>query len=238
MDNLMIAIINLDKDEERLKYAKDQLSNLGLQYSRVAAVVGEEIDPALYFVSNPNVAGCWLSHVSCYKQFIDSKCTHLLVLEDDFVIYKPAKFLKVVEIALKSKENIIQLGFLSYGFMPKIEQANHIVNKFLLYLFTFFSFGKSSLRLINKVSNRASRYTSAGVRFIPSDFLAGTHCYLVDKDAASLLIKTNQPVVLPTDGHLQALCRSGTIRSKRSIVSHVGQRPGFSSIEMKFTSRK
>lgn len=238
MDNLMVAVINLGKDEERLKNAKDQLSKLGLRYFRVEAVVGEEIDPTLYFVSNPNVAGCWLSHVSCYKEFIDSKYTHLLVLEDDFLVYKPAKFIKIVEIALRSKESIIQLGFLSHGFIPKLEQANHLVNKFLLYLFTIFSFGKNSLSLINRVSNRAARYGSAGMRFIPSDFLAGSHCYMVDRDAASLLIQSNQPVVLPTDGYLHALCRAGTIRSKRSIVSHVGQRPGISSIEGKFTSRK
>lgn len=236
--NLIVAVINLDKDKERMKQSERQLHDLELPFLRVQAVEGKTLSADGYLVSNANVAACWLSHVKCYETLLASNFDRMLILEDDFVIKNKKTFLSRLNVATRAEQSLIQLGFLSFGVVPKFEQLILLLNKILLvctYLLPVNSFESS---LFERIRNRRQRYESAGKGYIPSDFLAGTHGYIIDRKAAELLRVVNNPIFLPADGLLQSISRSGALNAKRSTRSQISQSPGISSIESKFTKRR
>ena len=75
--NLIVAIINLDKDKERMKQSERQLHDLELPFLRVQAVEGKSLSADSYLVSNANVAACWLSHVKCYETLLALALIHI-----------------------------------------------------------------------------------------------------------------------------------------------------------------
>lgn len=236
--NLIVAVINLDKDKERMKQSERQLEDLKLPFLRVQAVEGKTLSADGYLVSNPNVAACWLSHVKCYETLLASNFDRMLILEDDFVIKNKKTFLSRLNVATKAEQSLIQLGFLSFGVVPKFEQLLLLLNKILLVCTYLLPVNSIESSLFERIRNRRQRYESAGKGYIPSDFLAGSHGYIVDRKAAELLRVVNNPIYLPADGLLQSVSRSGTLTAKRSIRSQISQSPGISSIDSKFTKRR
>ena len=93
MKSIIVAVINLDNDKERMRQSECQLEDLKLLFMRVQAVEGRTLNPDSYLVSNQNVAACWLSHVKCYYALLSSKFDQMLILEDDFVIKNKKAFL-------------------------------------------------------------------------------------------------------------------------------------------------
>jgi GR25 family glycosyltransferase involved in LPS biosynthesis len=238
MNNLIVAVINLDKDKVRMERSKRQLDDLKLPFLRVQAIEGKALNLESCLVSNANVAACWLSHVKCYETLLSSKFERMLILEDDFVIKHKKSFLLRLNAASNSEHNLIQLGFLSFGVVPKFEQLLLLLNKIFLILTYAIPVNSIDVTLFKKIRNRRERFQSAGKGFIPSDFLAGAHGYVVDRKAAELLRVVNHPVFLPADGLLQSVSRSGTLSAKRSIQSYITQAPGISSIESRFMKRR
>ena len=236
--NLIVAIINLDKDKERMKQSERQLHDLELPFMRVQAVEGKSLSADSYLVSNANVAACWLSHVKCYETLLASNFDRRLILEDDFIIKNKKTFLSKLNVATKAEQNLIQLGFLSFGVVPKLEQLLLLLNKILLVCTYLLPVNSIESSLFERIRNRRQRYESAGKGYIPSDFLAGSHGYIVDRKAAELLRVVNNPIYLPADGLLQSVSRSGTLNAKRSIRNQISQSPGISSIDSKFTKRR
>lgn len=238
MNNLIVAVINLDKDKVRMERSERQLDDLKLPFLRVQAIEGKALNSESCLVSNANVAACWLSHVKCYETLLSSKFERMLILEDDFVIKHKKSFLLKLKAASISEHNLVQLGFLSFGVVPKFEQLLLLLNKMFLTLTYAIPVNSIDVTLFKKIRNRRERFYSAGKGFIPSDFLAGAHGYVVDRKAAELLRVVNNPVFLPTDGLLQSVSRSGTLSAKRSIQSYITQAPGISSIESRFMKRR
>lgn len=238
MKNLIVAVINLDKDKVRMAQSERQLNNLKLPFLRVQAIEGRELSSDNYFVSNANVAACWLSHVKCYEALLSSEFDRMLILEDDFVIKHKKKFLFKLKTALNSEHNLIQLGFLSFGVVPKFEQLLLLLSKLFLMFTHALPVNSIEVPLFKKIRNRRERYQSAGKGYVPLDFLAGSHGYVIDRKAAEILRVVNRPVFLPADGLLQSVSRSGTLNSKRTICSYISQAPGLSSIDSKFTKRR
>ena len=236
--NLIVAVINLDKDKERMKQSERQLHDLELPFLRVQAVEGKTLSEDGYLVSNANVAACWLSHVKCYETLLASNFDRMLILEDDFVIKNKKTFLSKLNVATKAEQSLIQLGFLSFGVVPKFEQLFLLLNKILLVCTYLLPVNSIESSLFERIRNRRQRYESAGKGYIPSDFLAGSHGYIVDRKAAELLRVVNNPIFLPADGLLQSVSRSGTLNAKRSTRSQISQSPGISSIDSKFTKRR
>lgn len=238
MKSLIVAVINLDNEKERMRQSECQLEDLKLLFMRVQAVEGRTLNPDSYLVSNPNVAACWLSHVKCYDALLSSKFDQMLILEDDFVIKNKKAFLSELNAVSIAEHNLIQLGFLSFGAVPKFEQLLLLLNKIILMSTYALPVNSIDISLFKKIRNRRERYQSAGKGYFPSDFLAGSHGYIVDRKAAELLRVMNDPIFLPADGLLQSVSRSGTLNAKRAIRSHIAQAPGISSIESRFMKRR
>jgi GR25 family glycosyltransferase involved in LPS biosynthesis len=238
MKNLIVAVINLDKDKVRMEKSARQLEELKLPFLRVQAVEGKALKSDTYLVSNANVAACWLSHVKCYETLLASKYDQMLILEDDFIIKNKKAFILKLDSASNSEHNLIQLGFLSFGIVPKFEQFLLLLNKIALAFTNVLPMNSTQVSLFKRIRNRRERFHRAGKGYFPLDFLAGSHGYIIDKKAAELLRVVNNPVFLPADGLLQAVSRSATLNAKRTIRSHIAQAPGISSIESKFTRRR
>lgn len=93
---LLTCVINLDRSPERLVAMADRLRALDLPWQRLPAVDGralsawppESVDERGYarWHGKPVAAGevgCHLSHLRALQRFIDSRASHLLLLEDD-----------------------------------------------------------------------------------------------------------------------------------------------------------
>ncbi|WP_326534458.1 glycosyltransferase family 25 protein [Pseudorhodoferax sp.] len=100
MDGLHTWVINLDKDEARLRRITQQLEPTGLAWTRMPAVLGRELpadqqqvlldagayrrkhgkDPAL------GELGCYLSHLAVMRALLASPHQAALVLEDDALL--------------------------------------------------------------------------------------------------------------------------------------------------------
>jgi len=90
-----IYLINLDSRTDRLKTAHNNLSNLNIEYERVAAaqIPFEKINPALYSdfeQHDPNYVagsyGCKVSHLKVIADALQKQYKNILILEDDISI--------------------------------------------------------------------------------------------------------------------------------------------------------
>ena len=92
-----IYLINLDRDQARLRQVTQQLQTARLPFTRLPAVDGRQLPPSavqrLYDVStnarcyhsdlSPGELGCYASHLSAWRQLLESGEDMALVLEDD-----------------------------------------------------------------------------------------------------------------------------------------------------------
>ena len=84
---------------------------------------------------------------------------------------------------------------------------------------------------------RIGRISGAEFKFlIPNEFVAGTHCYLVNRKGAQKLISVNNPVIIAPDGLIQGMVRSSAIEGARAITSAAGQQNSISSITQRMTN--
>ena len=88
-----IVLINLDRATERLSFQQAQFKVIGLDFTRVPAVEGAEIDDAYYKrmsatgarLITRNEMGCLLSHAACWRHCVATG-RPIVVLEDDAVL--------------------------------------------------------------------------------------------------------------------------------------------------------
>lgn len=88
-------LINLDRAVERREFMEAQLQELGLEYTRVPAVLGTDLDEPIDGFDetgfkirtgkhrNPGEIGCYFSHLNVLEAFLESDQEFALVLEDD-----------------------------------------------------------------------------------------------------------------------------------------------------------
>jgi glycosyl transferase, family 25 len=93
----LILVINLDRAVERLQRLAARLSELGLAWTRVAAVDGKllsdeerrlALDETAFRRKHgmtpwPGELGCYLSHVQAMRRFLSSDADAAVILEDD-----------------------------------------------------------------------------------------------------------------------------------------------------------
>ncbi len=102
-------LINLDRSPDRLEATAAELSASGLEWRRVAAVDGNDIelpnsslvDERAYrrrhhAVLRRGEVGCYLSHYKALGMFLETGAPHALILEDDVTIPRPGDLLDVV----------------------------------------------------------------------------------------------------------------------------------------------
>ncbi|ARD20412.1 glycosyltransferase family 25 protein [Shewanella japonica] len=95
-----VFVINLDKSTERMAFMRQQLELLNIDYERVPAVYGKDLDDAeihTVFNEKANLAkydkvlnvgeiGCYLSHINCWNMMVSQGLDFALILEDDSVL--------------------------------------------------------------------------------------------------------------------------------------------------------
>lgn len=92
---LVTFLINLDRSPDRLAYSKLEFERYGVDYTRIEAVDGRQIDIAdfpqatrngwaYHTPLTVNEVACYMSHLNALKSFLASDATHAMILEDDF----------------------------------------------------------------------------------------------------------------------------------------------------------
>lgn len=92
-------LINLDDNTERLKTAAKQLNEQHIIFHRISAFDGRKLQPSdhplynrdkcLHYMGRELVGGeigCYMSHLKCAEEFLESDADYAVVLEDDFKI--------------------------------------------------------------------------------------------------------------------------------------------------------
>lgn len=211
---MLTLVINLDRDSERLTLATSELSKVNLTPTRVSAIPGSALDHNESLMPNLNAAACWLSHVKSMQIFLESGFDLALICEDDLVIRNPKVFKRVLREASTLNNDITQLGFLTHGFLERLMNFRQWV-----------------------ISLRSSRSNYSRYIFVPDDFLAGAHCYLISRKGAKLLVSLNQPPSIAADGVMQGMVRAKSLQGMRTRKSYVDQRDGISRITNQFERR-
>jgi len=146
--------------------------------------------------------------------FLESGFDLALICEDDLVIRNPKVFKRVLREASTLNNDITQLGFLTHGFLERLMNFRQWV-----------------------ISLRSSRSNYSRYIFVPDDFLAGAHCYLISRKGAKLLVSLNQPPSIAADGVMQGMVRAKSLQGMRTRKSYVDQRDGISRITNQFERR-
>lgn len=96
--NFHAYIINLEHAEQRWEHMRSQLEALGIDYTRVEGVYGDQLaDPIQGYderkyqiltgkVTNKREIGCYFSHIEAMKLFLESTHSYALILEDDITL--------------------------------------------------------------------------------------------------------------------------------------------------------
>ncbi len=86
---MLTFLINLDHRTDRMAFMQAQLGPMGLGFQRVSAVNGMGEDEIGYPADHPRLTkgefACYLSHVKCWRAFIETDAERCLILEDDIV---------------------------------------------------------------------------------------------------------------------------------------------------------
>lgn len=93
---ILYYVINLDGSNERLANVTQTLSEQGIDFIRISAFDGRQVDPTSFDeYSEPKALaymgrtltggelGCYFSHLNCAKVFLESDADFVVVLEDD-----------------------------------------------------------------------------------------------------------------------------------------------------------
>lgn len=78
-------LINLDRSIERLSYMTSQLNRLRVDFERIPAVDGRELDASAFSSASISLSelGCYLSHITAWRKLCDGSDEFALILEDD-----------------------------------------------------------------------------------------------------------------------------------------------------------
>ncbi len=217
-------VINLDKDTERMQFMHTQLSGMGIEYQRVAAILGKEYTPtkdeydenvALLKTGQalfPNELGCALSHKKVYEMIVANNIPLALIFEDDVLL--PDNFNQIVteQVKLQKKYHWEYLAF-NYPVVGILW-----IKKWAISLIANFRktkqqsiFKKISFILIGVIKvlymiplslfegwrNEYKCRKPGPVIFLRPMYLAGA--YLVTLEGVKKLLELSNPIVYPAD---------------------------------------
>ena len=128
-----VYVINLDRSTDRLTLITQTFEKLGLEFERVNAVDGSQLEAKDYTAANQfhrplqaNEIACYLSHVKCWNKILTDNVDFGVVLEDDIALIDD--FQHVIEQLIEHCHNH-SLGFVKLS-------ANKLHRKHQKYLST------------------------------------------------------------------------------------------------------
>lgn len=217
-------MINLNNRTDRWQTSSVQLDKLGWQGQRVEAI-DSPADSKIF--TNPAVASCWLSHKKALNEFLLTKDTHALILEDDFEVkgnFNETEIQKLTDCDL----DFIQLGFLYTTILERIYIKAENIYDLLIRLYGLLEKGIKNKKVSRKLLVQERQSLPFGLVF--ADIRPGAHSYILNRKAATFLISVNEPIFLSTDDLYMSLGHMRYLRMARFRKSKVGQTNSASSI--------
>jgi GR25 family glycosyltransferase involved in LPS biosynthesis len=206
----------------------------------------KSIDPQLVIL-NGDVIDIWQfskrywpkSHMKVLRLFLESDDEYCVVLEDDVLfINEGVDFLKKLLNLQLSEIDILQFGYLAINgrLDSGIRESNNrrkerilrILKIFAVKTVSIFSTFKGLEKRIDR-SRRILRILKHNEKLLDLNsplvegFEAGTHCYLINRKAASVLLNYNYPMLMGADLALIVLAVARNILITRTTSSYAIQ---------------
>lgn len=237
-----VYLLNLDRRPDRLAKCAAQLHELGIPFVRVSAVDGQKPNAQVarvnlfkFIINNKRKPSrgelaCAASHISIWKQFLESDSSHALVLEDDVKIHPQLKifmteFLDELEIDFLNlssnspyKINSQLLGHLVEQCSTRPAKQDRKARKKWRQL----EFGRS-WRIF-----KLYKLTTAGFVCECDPAPALTSGYIISRKAAESFLETSKDLFFPID-YVWRYC-TGTVRQGFLAEPIVVQEGGDSDI--------
>jgi len=229
MNTIQGYVINLESRPDRWQDCLKQSSAFPFQLNRVPAISAHEIAAEEPFVPG-GVAATWRSHQRAMSYFLNSKSSHALILEDDFLVKRDIS--KIINLVVSSDDfDLVQIGFLSPSltrtFIRYLFGMRDLVLKLLFRLTSLFR-----ERLSNKLLVREQ--SGVSFAFVLNDIQAGGHAYIVSRKFCEAAQLMNNPSFLSADGVLMALSETRTFRVARTRRNYIKQSDSESSVHERF----
>lgn len=174
--DLPIWVLNLYRDTNRRQFMEFQLQNLGLKFSIVEALDGNNlVENDLHFYSKKialrdygreltsSELGCALSHIGMWQKLVDSEYDEVLILEDDVLIGRAL-------IGVLRNRRKLPFGYQHINFSTKAKQL---------------PFGEAVIDIYRASKHLENAYS--------------TEAYLITKSGAQKLLSLLDPLYLPID---------------------------------------
>ena len=198
----------------------------------VEAVDGTSWDTNVHF-SPPNVAACWLSHQKVAELLLSSGDEFALVLEDDAILD-----FRIVDLLTKESE-LSAVGLVLFQVGYNI-QANKVASG---HKDSYLRMRLMSLCLVHRLAEKIPLISSGFCRThsihtrlnLPRPcvlglFETGTHAYIMSRKLAQLIVRFNNPVLLPADIALCELAKLDCVKMARPSNTYSKQSDSCSSI--------
>ena len=120
-------VINMDSATERMAHMDAELKRVAIPYIRQPGVVGMELpypnenfsDWSYKYLHGrrwaPRELGCYLSHIQCLRNFLQTDAPYALILEDDVKLDDNIKGILERAIAHASDWNMLRLSSVNHG---------------------------------------------------------------------------------------------------------------------------
>jgi len=131
-------VINLARATERMKHMQSELDRLNLPFTRIEAVLGDELpEPIKNFDerqfnirtgkhANKREIGCYFSHIQALRRFLETDARHALILEDDINLPDSLESLLDAAIQHGSHWDLLRLTSSRQGEYIKIAELDEI----------------------------------------------------------------------------------------------------------------
>ena len=120
-------VINMDSATERMAHMDAELKRVAIPYIRQPGVVGMELpypnenfsDWSYKYLHGrrwaPRELGCYLSHIQCLRNFLQTDASYALILEDDVKLDDNIKGILESAIEHASDWNMLRLSSVNHG---------------------------------------------------------------------------------------------------------------------------
>lgn len=210
-----IHVINLKRDVEKWKLFNTQIGTTSLKFKRFEAIDGNAFTNDIgvselcnQVMCNKGIIGCAKSHISLWKQLVESSSDYYIIMEDDakFDIKQLETVLHTIHRYLENKDNLI-ISLMCIGPFCNIGDTQYIENyKAVFSLFplctTAYIITKGAARhLLNEMKSTVNYHI---------DFEVAKHLLLLSNQIKYLVLVPNIVSVNDVDSSI------GT-RNKTSI---------------------
>ena len=225
-------VINLRQRADRRIEFEKRHKQLRLNFRYVDAVDGSQWDTNVHF-SPPNVAACWLSHQKVAELFLSSGDEYALVLEDDAILD-----LRIMELVNKESElSAVGLDLFQVGYNIQADRVSsgHKDSYLRMKLMSLCLVDRLIANIPFMRSDFCNTHTIHTALGLPRPcviglFETGTHAYIMSRKLAQLIVRFNNPVLLPADVALCELAKLDYIKMARPSHTYSNQSDSASSI--------